>query len=85
MNVSNTRNATLRSMLNKAAFIVGYRQAKEGKPFDPDWGDTINNQWYYERGRLFAQLYDDKIKINRKVSYRAINTMQHAVLDRSII
>jgi hypothetical protein len=58
--------------LNSRAFGEGFREAKLGKPFNCDkYVGQVNEQWNYERGRLFAQVYDGDIKKDRRLTYKA--------------
>jgi hypothetical protein len=55
--------------LNSKAFGEGFREAKNGLPLDYDKYHTKpDDQWNYERGRLFAQLFDGDIKVNRRLT-----------------
>jgi hypothetical protein len=48
---ASTRRVTTLSILSDAEFRRGFEEARLGKPFDPN-----NNDWDYERGRLFARI-----------------------------
>jgi hypothetical protein len=43
------------TVLNSKEFTMGVYDAALGEPFDKSYESmTINQQWFYERGRLFA-------------------------------
>jgi hypothetical protein len=72
--------------LNSKAFGVGYREALKGLPLRYDaFADNIDEQWNYERGRLFAQLYRGELKDNRRrLTYNAQMAYANAVRERII-
>lgn len=67
-----TKAVTSSTVLNSKAFGEGFREAKLGKPFNSDkYVGKVNEQWNYERGRLFAQVYDGEIKRDRRLTSKA--------------
>ena len=72
--------------LNSRAFGEGFKEAKKGKPFNCDkFHDNPNDQWNYERGRLFAQVYNGEIKRDRRVTHKASWAFILALRDGSIL
>lgn len=65
-----THRVTLAYIMSRAAFKKGFEDKKNNRPFDESYRDP-NDQWFYERGRLFACIYDGQIKNGRTVIYDA--------------
>lgn len=84
-NYGRTRAGTAKALINRAAFVKGYQEAHRGLPLDPDWGKNTNEQWYYERGRLFASVFDGKLKNGRRVTYESQRQLSNAINQGSII
>jgi hypothetical protein len=62
-----TRSATIEEIMAHPAFELGAADVRAGKPPRPDydcWPD-INNQWNYERGRVWALLAPRNCKLKR--------------------
>ena len=77
-----TRRVKLSTIMGRADFLMGMKDASQGKPVRDHWDNrtragVINEQWSYERGRLFffwlkgCGLSDMKIKNGRSVTYEA--------------
>ena len=65
--VKNTKLTTLRSVLHSKAFMMGYSDVREGRPFRYDHFDDMNDQWNYERGRIYASASRAPVKIQGRV------------------
>ena len=65
--VKNTKLTTLRSVLHSKAFMMGYADVREGRPFRYDHFDNTNDQWNYERGRIYASASNAPVKIQGRV------------------
>lgn len=75
-----TFSVSLRTIMKTALFNRGVKDAREGKPFNYDIGATINEQWAYERGRLFGTRYKEgSVKDHRgRVTVYAMRAMAQA-------
>jgi hypothetical protein len=65
--VKNTKLTTLRSVLHSKAFMMGYTDVREGRPFRYDHFENMNDQWNYERGRIYASASPAPVKIQGRV------------------
>jgi hypothetical protein len=76
---------TLKSIMRTAAFIRGYKEVCEGRPYDYDVfqsrGET-KKRWNYERGRQFAFVYGGNVKDGARITYAAQNAMNEAIYNR---
>jgi hypothetical protein len=83
----NTKSVSLRTIMKTALFNRGVKDAREGKPFNYDTGATLNEQWAYERGRLFGTRYKTTpIKDHRgRVTYTAQDDMAQALREGVIL
>ena len=75
-----TSTVSLKTIMKSALFNRGVKDAREGKPFNYDIGATINEQWAYERGRLFGTRYKEgSVKDHRgRVTVYAMRAMAQA-------
>ena len=75
-----TSTVSLKTIMKTALFNRGVKDAREGKPFNYDIGATLNEQWAYERGRLFGTRYKDgSVKDHRgRVTVYAMRAMAQA-------
>jgi hypothetical protein len=75
-----TSTVSLKTIMKTALFNRGVKDAREGKPFNYDIGATINEQWAYERGRLFGTRYKEgSVKDHRgRVTVYAMRAMAQA-------
>jgi hypothetical protein len=75
-----TSKVSLRTIMKTALFNRGVKEAREGKPFNYDIGATINEQWAYERGRLFGTRFKEgSVKDHRgRVTVYAMRAMAQA-------
>lgn len=78
-----TRAGTLKSAMTRAAFVRGFKEAREGLPMDYEAftgeGET-NARWQYERGRQFGFVYQGELKQGPRVRWQAVQAMEGAVL-----
>lgn len=81
-----TKSVSLRSVMHRAPFVRGFKEARKGIPMDYDayLDERTNDRWQYERGRLFGLMYTGKLKDGNRVCYDAINSFSDAV-SRGII
>ena len=73
-----TKTCTLRSVMRTAAFIKGHKEALQGKPFNYDAYPNTNDQWFYERGRLFGMIYKYPVKDGKTITYDALYAFANA-------
>jgi len=77
-----TSTVTFRSVMKTALFNRGVKEAREGKPFNYDAGTTLNEQWAYERGRIFGTRFKQgSVKHGGAVTPEAIRAMQVAIRE----
>ena len=69
--ITMTEQTSIRSVLHSKAFMMGYSDIKEGRPFRYDHFDNINDQWNYERGRIYGAVSEVPVKIGKRVNYSA--------------
>ena len=79
-----TRDVTISWVMSRRAFLRGYDDVKAGRPFSEDERD-VKLQWLYERGRLFACLYDGPIKSGRDVTKDAQRIYVTAMRENLIL
>jgi hypothetical protein len=65
--IKNTKLATIRSVLHSKAFMMGFSDVREGRPFRYDHFTNQNDQWNYERGRIYASASQAPVKIQGRV------------------
>ncbi len=82
-----TSTVTFKSVMKTAIFNLGVKEAREGKPFNYDAGKTLNEQWAYERGRLFGTRFKQgAVKHNTgAVTYDAIRAFKIAMEEGVIL
>lgn len=75
-----TSTVSLKTIMKTALFNRGVKDAREGKPFNYDIGATLNEQWAYERGRLFGTRFKEgSVKDHRgRVTVYAMRAMAQA-------
>lgn len=69
--VKNTKLTTIRSVLHSKAFMMGFNDVREGRGFRYDAFENMNDQWNYERGRIYAAASKAPVKVNGKVHHLA--------------
>ena len=82
-----TSSVSLRTIMKTALFNQGVKEARQGKPFNYDAGKTLNEQWAYERGRLFGMRFKQgDVKDNRGgVTREAMRAMSLAMQEGVIL
>lgn len=82
-----TSSVSLRTIMKTALFNRGVKDAREGKPFNYDAGKTLNEQWAYERGRLFGMRFKQgDVKDHRGgVTREAMRAMSLAMQEGVIL
>lgn len=77
---------TLRSIMRRASFVRGFHEAQNGTALDYDaYVDNPNQQWSYERGRLFGLLYKGKLKNGKALTYEAVRQMSISFRNKDIL
>jgi hypothetical protein len=77
---------TVKELIHSAAFVRGFNEARQGKPFDYDaFADKVGNQWHYERGRALGVIWDGHLKIGKRVTMSAIVAANQAFVSRDLI
>ena len=73
--------------MKTALFNRGVKEARDGKPFNYDAGTTIDQQWAYERGRLFGTRWKiGSVKDgNGRVTNEAIKAMKISIQERVML
>lgn len=83
-----TVNCTYRSILRTKYFKLGVEDATKGRGWNNDYDYwDINDQWGYERGRLFGLFTKGKIPVKngRAVNFDAIKYYVDGSLEKVII
>ena len=70
-NESNRVNVSLSKVMSSRPFGRGFSAFRNGEPFRDDLFHRINEQWAYERGRMFAALYSGTLRHNRRLAHGA--------------
>ena len=84
-NLDNRHQVPLRKVLSSRPFGRGFSAYRNGEPFDPDAFHSINEQWSYERGRMFAAWYAGALRINRRLSHDAMVAASEALYEGALI
>lgn len=79
-----TRQGSLKKAMQSAGFVRGYNDVLKGKPFNYDAmrDKGIDQQWNYERGRLFGLTYKGPLKNGARVEWAAIRAMSALLSER---
>lgn len=85
MNVAKKTPVPLYSVLKSRPFGRGFAAYRNGEPFDPNAFYRLNDQWSYERGRMFAAWYDGALRVNRRLSHGAIVAAREALRHGALI
>lgn len=84
-NESNRVQVSLSKVLGSRPFGRGFSDYRNGEPFDPDAFYRLNDQWAYERGRLFAAYYSGALRINRRIAWEAKTAASEALRHGALI
>jgi hypothetical protein len=79
------KEVTLRTVMRRKSFVEGHRSFLQGKPLDYDKHRFVNEQWAYERGRLFAAVFPEPIKNGNTVRTAALFAYAGALNRKEII
>lgn len=84
-NTSDRHSTPLRKVLSSRPFGRGFSEYRAGKPLDPEAFPYTNDQWAYERGRMFAAWYAGALRINRRLSHDAQRAASEALRHGALI
>ena len=84
-NESNRVNVPLTKVLSSRPFGRGFSSYRKGEPFEPDAFYRLNDQWAYERGRMFAAWYQGSLRTNRRLAPAAIAAGRDALHSGALI
>lgn len=84
-NESNRVDVPLSKVLSSRPFGRGFAAYRNGEPLDPDAFHRTNEQWAYERGRMFAAWYSGALRSNRRLSYDAMVAAREALRIGALI
>lgn len=79
------KSATVSTVMNSKPFNEGYKDAINNLPYAYDKYSEHAEALAYEWGRLFAQCYNGPIKIDRRLSEKALWHMYHLMRNGIII
>lgn len=80
-----TVEVTLASIMRSKAFRAGYDDAHRGRPFQPEPFVEKNQDWSYERGRMFAALYSGPLKAGHHLLPGAYDAFRKAYNSKDIL
>lgn len=84
-NASNWVSVPLFKVLSSRPFGRGFSDYRAGRPLRDDLFYRINDQWSYERGRMFAALYQGALRVNRRLAWDAIQAAREALHNGALI
>lgn len=84
-NASNRRMTSLARVVGSRAFGRGFTAYRAGEALDPEAYLRTNDQWAYERGRMFAAWYAGALRVNRRLSHGAIVAARDALHRGALI
>lgn len=84
-NESNRVNVSLSKVMSSRPFGRGFAAFRNGEPFRDDLFYRLNDQWAYERGRMFAAWYAGALRSNRRLSYDAMVAAREALRIGALI
>lgn len=82
-----TTSITIRSVMTRASFVRGFKEAREGIPMNYDcYGGEheTNARWQYERGRQLGCIYSGHLKRGNRVTFAAEQAMNDALYNQWI-
>jgi len=80
-----TTSVSLQHVMSRKPFVRGFNDVHAGKPMDYDAYQALNDQWQYERGRLFGLIYTGKLKDGQRVRLEAQRAFNLAAREGSIL
>ena len=84
-NESNRVNVSLSKVMSSRPFGRGFSAFRKGEPFRDDLFYRLNDQWAYERGRMFAALYSGTLRHNRHLTAGALQAAREALRIGALI
>lgn len=84
-NENNRVFVSFTDVMRSRPFGRGFSDFRRGVPFDGEAFPKLNDQWAYERGRMFAAWHDGALRINRRLSPAAIVAGRHAIRNGALI
>lgn len=73
-------------IIHPAPFVRGHREVVRGIPMDYDaYNDNVVDRESYERGRLFGAIFQEPLKVGKKVTWEAQLMLSNAFNTRAII
>ena len=84
-NQSNRVQVSLSKVLSSRPFGRGFSDYRAGAPFRDDLFYRLNDQWAYERGRMFAAYYSGALRINRRIAWEAKAAASEALHQGALI
>jgi len=84
-NTADRHQTPLRKVLSSRPVGRGFTAYRNGEAFDPDAYHGTNDQWAYERGRMFAAAYAGALRINRRLSWEAQRAASDALWSGALI
>ena len=84
-NESNRVNVSLSKVMSSRPFGRGFAAFRNGEPFDPDAFYRLNDQWAYERGRMFAAFYSGSLRSQRHLTAGALRAAREALHSGALI
>lgn len=83
-----TRRVKLKTIMYSRAFMRGYKDAKNGLPYCPEYDSWRgSDQWNYERGRHYSILTNGAIppKNGKNINLEALLNFGELMFDGAII
>lgn len=78
--VAVTKRRKLSACMRGKYFVKGFNDKRKGKPLDYEaFPYDTNAQWDYERGRLFACIFDGALKSGARLNWQAQAAMGQAL------
>ena len=78
--VAVTKKRKLSACMRAAPFVKGFNDMRKGKPLNYEaFPYDTNAQWDYERGRLFACIFQEPLKEGVKLRWQAQVAMFEAL------
>ena len=84
-NESNRVNVSLSKVMSSRPFGRGFAAFRNGEPFRDDLFCRINDQWAYERGRMFAAFYSGSLRSQRHLTAGALRAAREALHSGALI
>lgn len=84
-NESNRVQVPLSKVLSSRPFGRGFSDYRAGRPFRDDLFYRLNDQWAYERGRMFAAFYSGALRSQRHLTAGALNAAREALHNGALI